>query len=186
MNDETEQMTDVVPVKPNDHADELAETASPAAERLAQAKAKAAEVGSTVRQVVEQHPLAALAGGIALGLVVGKLASGSRKAPPAGPLTRLAGPAEDAAAGLSRKAGALASLAAEVAMAYAAKAAEAGRESVHKLEDIGSDAGGKLAEGAGEARKKAGDLAEVAAQVARDAADAALAKASELANRFKR
>jgi hypothetical protein len=181
VSDDTKQTPEQTPAAPV-YADEQTETV----DRVAQARAKATEVGTTVRQVVEQHPIAALAGGIALGLVVGKLATGRRKATPVSNLAKLAAPAEQAAAGLSKKATALATLAAEVAMAYAAKAAEAGRESVHKLEDIGSDAGGKLADGAGEARRKAGDLADVATHAAREAADVAIAKASELAARFKR
>jgi hypothetical protein len=165
-------------------------TAEPAvdqpSDRLAQVRTKAAEAGSSVRQIVEQHPLAALAGGIALGLVVGKLASGRRKPVPRNAFADLAAPIEQAAAGLGKKTSALASLAADVALAYAAKAADAGREGVHKLEDIGSDAGGKLAGGAHEARKKAGDIAEAAAGVAREAADLAIAKVNELASRLKR
>ncbi|NKJ41516.1 phage-related tail protein [Novosphingobium sp. SG720] len=187
VSEETKQTPDLALATPAEAEQPVQDNAGAnTTDRLAQARAKAADVGSTVRQVVEQHPLAALAGGIALGLVVGKLAGRSRKAPPSRNFADFAGPAEQAAAGLSKKAGALATLAAEVAMAYAAKAAEAGRDSVHKLEDIGSDAGGKLADGAGEARKKAGDLADVAGHVVREAADAALAKASELAARFKR
>ncbi|MCW1986159.1 UNVERIFIED_ORG: hypothetical protein M2348_001909 [Sphingomonas sp. R1F5B] len=181
MSDDTKQTPELTPVVPAQE-----ETSSQASDRVAQARAKAAEVGSTVRQVVEQHPLAALAGGIALGLVVGKLATRSRKPTAASTFASLAEPAEQVAAGLGKKASTLATLAAEIALAYAAKAADAGREGVHKLEDIGSEAGGKLAGGAGEARKKATDLAEVAANAAREAADVALTKASELAARLKR
>lgn len=158
-----------------DHDDSMADKPS-VAERVEQARAKAVDIGTSARDLVERHPLAAMAGGIALGLVIGGLATSRRRKPvPA-----------NVASGLGSKATALAALAAELAVNYAGKAADAGREGVHKLEDIGSDAGGLISEQAGEARRKAGDIAEVAANLARDAAEAAIARASHIAARLKR
>ena len=134
--------------------------------RLTRASTEAA------REVVEAHPFAAVAGGILLGVLVGKALSGRRSAP-------------TTANSLGKRASALATLGAELATAYLARAADAGRESAGKLEDVGQSLGGKLANGTDDMKKRAFDFAEAATAVAKDAADVALRRANEFASRIR-
>lgn len=168
--------TSIVPTSPT--GDTRAVEPTP----IEKARAKAAELGGNVRQAVEQHPMAALAGGLALGLVVGGAILGGRamRLRKASPIAAAA-----TAAGLGKKATALAAFAADVASSYAHKAGDAGREGIHKLEDLSHDTGARLHERSVEARKIAGELAEVATHAARDAAELAISRASELAARLK-
>ncbi|WP_225207169.1 hypothetical protein [Novosphingobium huizhouense] len=151
------------------------ETASRLRDRLDAAKARdAARSGvETVKGLIEEHPVAALAGGILVGAIVARmLPRGSKSA---------AEPVKKA----GKSASALAALGAEIALAYAAKAAEKGRDGVHKLEDIGGTVGEKLGDGASEAKKRASDFADIAVNVLREAGEAALKRAGELKDRVK-
>ncbi|MCW1381805.1 hypothetical protein OLX02_03105 [Novosphingobium sp. KCTC 2891] len=141
-------------------------------ERLDAAKARSGDLArsgtETVRGLVEEHPVAALAGGILLGALIARML-------PRAPV-KTAG----------SRASALAALGAEIAVAYAAKAAEKGRESVHKLEDIGGAVGEKLSDGTSEAKKRAVDFADIAAGALREAGEIAVKRANEFASRVKR
>lgn len=141
----------------------------------AKARVAAAGPGKTVKTLVDEHPVAMLAGGILLGALVAR----------AWPKRRSAA-REVVDSRLGKRAVALAALGAEIASAYATRAAEAGRESVAKLEDIGGSVGGKIAEGGEEARKRAADLTEVAVSSAREAGETALRRLIEIATRLRK
>lgn len=99
----------------------------------------------------KEHPIATVAGGLAIGILV----SGLFKRSP----TRK----------LGSKAAGLAAIGAEFALAYAQQALEAANEAgkvgASKLEDLGSSARSAGRAGA----ERAGDLSETALQVSRDA-----------------
>ena len=99
-----------------------------AKERTARLAGDSAEA---VRGVIQDHPLAVVAGGIALGVLIGRLLP-TRKEP------------RSLTGALGKRAAELATLGAELAIAYASKAAEAGREGAEKLEDAGATLGGKV------------------------------------------
>ena len=101
----------------------------------------------------KEHPIATVAGGVAIGILVAGLFKGPRKA---------------AIRGGSRAAG-LAAIGAEVALAYAQQAiqaaSEAGRAGAEKLDGIG-DTARDLGR---DAADRAGDIGESARLAARDA-----------------
>lgn len=147
-------------------------------ERIDAAKARGADVaGDAARKakdLVHEHPMAAVAGGLVLGaLVAGALSRRKRRAAPA------------LLVDAPSKLGKLATLGAELAIAYAAKAAEAGKDGVHKLEDIGGTVGEKLSEGGTEAKKRASDMADIALAGARAAGEAAMRRANEIASKIR-
>lgn len=144
-------------------------------DRIDTAKARdmAKSGAETVKGLVEEHPVAALAGGILLGALIAR-------ALPRGSKTR------KAEAKLSGRAAKLAALGAEIAVAYAAKAAEKGRDGVHRLEDIGGSVGGKIGDGASEAKKRAGDFADLATAALREVGEVAARRANEFKDRVKR
>jgi len=146
-------------------------------ERVEAAKARVAASGpaKTVKTLVDEHPVAMLAGGILLGALV------ARAWPKRRPAAK-----EIVDSRLGKRAVALAALGAEIATAYAARAAEAGRESVARLEDIGGTVGGKIAEGGEEARKRAADLTDVAVTSAREAGETALRRLIEIATKLRK
>lgn len=123
----------------------------------------AQDAAGKARALVEEHPVAALAGGILLGALVAS-------ALPTRPSRKL-----------RKRASKLATLGAEMALAYAARAAEAGKDGVGKLEELGGSLGEKIGEGGSEARKRAGDLAEALI----DGALAAARKAGKLTDRIR-
>ncbi|BEV00830.1 hypothetical protein [Novosphingobium olei] len=151
------------------------ETASRLRDRLDAAKARDVARSSveTVKGVIHEHPVAALAGGILVGAIVARML-------PRGSKTQ-----EEPVKKAGKSASALAALGAELALAYATKAAEKGREGVHKLEDIGGSVGGRIGDGASEAKKRAADFAEIAVGALRDAGEAALKRANDLKDRVK-
>lgn len=145
------------------------DTATRLRERLDAAKARdiARSGVETVKGVIEEHPVAALAGGILIGALIARMI-------PRSPVKKA-----------SKGAGALAALGAELAMAYATKAAEKGREGVHKLEDIGGAVGEKLGDGANEAKKRAVDFADIATSALREVGEIAIRRANEFKDRVK-
>ena len=140
-------------------------------EKIDAAKARTAEIAGdsakTVKTLVEEHPVAMMAGGILLGALIARAIPRAQKKK------------------ASKRLSSLAALGTELALASAAKAAEAGKDGVHKLEDIGGSVGGKISEGGAEAKKRAFDLADIAMAGAREAGEAALRRANEFASRIR-
>lgn len=122
---------------------------------------------SAVRQVVNDHPIALLAGGIVLGALVARLLPRS------------------AFGKLGTRAASLAAMGAEMAALYGAKVAdtagEAAREGREKLEDIGAS----VSEGASEARRRTSDLADLAVSTAKSVGSKALRKVADAAERVR-
>ena len=107
----------------------------------------------------KEHPVATVAGGLAIGILI----SGLFKRSP----TRRLGSAA------AKRAGAIAALGAEFALAYAQQAMtaanEAGREGAHKLGELGETVGGSARSTGRAALDRAGDFTEAARGVTRDA-----------------
>lgn len=107
----------------------------------------------------KEHPVATVAGGLAVGILV----SGLFKRSP----TRKLGNAA------AKRAGTIAALGAELALAYAQQAVsaanEVGREGAHKLGELGDTVGGSARSTSRAALERAGDLTEAARAVTRDA-----------------
>ena len=107
----------------------------------------------------KEHPIATVAGGVALGVLVSSL---FKRSP-----TRKLGKAA------TKRAGTIAALGAEFAMAYAQQAMtmanEAGREGAHKLGELGETVGSTARSTGRAAAGRAGDLTEAARIVTRDA-----------------
>jgi len=110
-------------------------------------------------EFAKEHPIATVAGGVALGVLV----SGLFKRSP----TRKLGNAA------AKRAGTIAALGAEFALAYAQQAMaianEAGREGAHKLGELGETVGSTARSTGRAAAGRAGDLTEAARIVTRDA-----------------
>lgn len=107
----------------------------------------------------KDHPIATVAGGVAVGVLI----SGLFKRSP----TRKLGSAA------AKRAGTIAALGAEFALAYAQQAMsaanEAGREGAHKLGELGETVGGTARSTSRAALDRAGDLTEAARAATRDA-----------------
>ncbi len=116
---------------------------------------KAIEAKDKFVEFAKEHPIATVAGGVALGFLVSTLFKRS-------PTRRVAG-----------RAAGLATIGAEVALAYAqqamAAANEAGRAGADKLGDLAETAGSSARTTGRAAAERAGDLGETARVVARDA-----------------
>ena len=110
-------------------------------------------------EFAKEHPIATVAGGVALGILVSGLFKRS-------PTRKLGGAA-------AKRAGTIAALGAEFALAYAQQAMtaanEAGREGAHKLGELGDSVGGTARTTGRAALDRAGDLTEAALLVTRDA-----------------
>lgn len=107
----------------------------------------------------KEHPIATVAGGVAVGILVSGLFKRS-------PTRRLGSKA-------AKRAGAIAALGAEFALAYAQQAMtaanEAGREGAHKLGEFSETVGGSARSTSRAALDRAGDLTEAARVATRDA-----------------
>jgi hypothetical protein len=143
-------------------ATEAGETAESAADTTVQ----------SVKGLIEQHPIAMLAGGILIGALIAS----------AIPRRRPSAPVQTAAGNLGKQASRLAAIGAQLATAYAARAAQAGREGSEKLEHLG----GMISETGGEAKRRTGEMADVAATAFRELSAVALRHAGEIAARMKR
>lgn len=110
-------------------------------------------------EFAKEHPIATVAGGLALGVLVSSL---FKRSP-----TRKLGNAA------AKRAGTIAALGAEFALAYAqqamAVANEAGREGAHRLGEFGETVGSSARSTGRAAVGRAGDLTEAARVVTRDA-----------------
>ena len=110
-------------------------------------------------EFAKEHPIATVAGGVAIGILVSGLFKRS-------PTRKLGGKA-------AKRAGALAALGAEFALAYAqqamAVANEASREGAHRIGELGETVGGSARSTGRAALDRAGDLTEAARVVTRDA-----------------
>ena len=130
-----------------------------------------------VKGLIEQHPIAMLAGGILIGaLIASALPRGKARAP-----ARSGSPA-NAAGALGKQATRLAAMGAQLAAAYAARAAQAGREGTERLEDLG----GIISDTSGEAKRRTGEMADLASTALREMSTVALRHAAEIAARLKR
>lgn len=138
-------------------------------ERIHTAKARDALDASrqAARNVIHDHPVAALAGGILIGALIAR-------AIPKSPV-RKAG----------KRASALAALGTELALAYATKAAKAGREGAEKLGDAGSSVAERIGDGGEEARRRAAEIADIAISGAKEAGEIARRRAMEIATRLR-
>ena len=120
---------------------------------------KAVEAKDKFVEFAKEHPIATVAGGVALGILVSGLFKRS-------PTRKLGGAA-------AKRAGTIAALGAEFALAYAQQAMtaanEAGREGAHKLGELGDTVGGSARSTGRAALDRAGDLGEAARVVTRDA-----------------
>jgi hypothetical protein len=146
------------------------------AERIEAARARSNELAANAtnraREFVHEHPVATIAGGIAVGaLIAGALAQRKkRKAVPAADTPDTATDNDATIARLTR----LAALGADLALAYAARAASAGKDGVSRIEErIGEQLGhlGQIGEGVGE---KGAGLADVVLGKLREAGESAL------------
>ncbi|WP_340587773.1 hypothetical protein [Erythrobacter alti] len=128
------------------------------------ASEKASEAADAFTGFVKQHPIAAAAGGVALGVLVASMFKGPRQA---------------AARGGAKAAG-LAAIGAEIASGFASQlmddASDLGRESVRKAGDIADTAGDKARSAKRRASHRAGDVAD-AARIARRETGKAIARA---------
>lgn len=104
------------------------------------------------------HPIATVAGGVALGILVSGLFKRS-------PTRKLGGKA-------AKRAGAIAALGAEFALAYAQQAMtaanEAGRDGAHKLGELGETVGSTARSTGRAAADRAGELTDAARVATRD------------------
>ena len=120
---------------------------------------KAIETKDRFVEFAREHPVATVAGGVALGVLV----SGLFKRSPTRKLGRKA----------AKRAGAIAALGAEFALAYAQQAMsaanEAGREGAHKLGELGETVGDGARSTGRAALDRAGELSDTAREVTRDA-----------------
>ncbi|HEY6815846.1 MAG TPA: hypothetical protein VI168_09940 [Croceibacterium sp.] len=120
---------------------------------------KAIEAKDKFVEFAKEHPIATVAGGVALGILVSGLFKRS-------PTRKLGGIA-------AKRAGTIAALGAEFALAYAQQAMtaanEAGREGAHRLGELGDSVGGSARSTGRAALDRAGDLTEAARTITRDA-----------------
>jgi ElaB/YqjD/DUF883 family membrane-anchored ribosome-binding protein len=148
-------------------------------ERIEAARVRSSELAETAadraREFVNEHPVAAIAGGIAIGaLIAGAFA---RR-----PITKYAAAkfaahkvdrAVDVDA-ISKRLSQLAALGADLALAYAARAATAGKDGVGKLETQLGHLSEDASEKGAAATRKAASLADVLINSMREAAETAL------------
>lgn len=122
-----------------------------------QAGVRAIEAKDAATDFVKKHPIAAVAGGVALGVLVAGMFKGPRQA---------------AAKGGAKAAG-LAALVGEAALAFGSHMAEsashAGRAGAHKLDDLGDSMGDTARKLRREADYRAGGASDSARSASRDA-----------------
>jgi hypothetical protein len=139
----------------------MTEQDSTLSDRLEKARERSNELAATAasrtREFVHDHPVASLAGGIAIGALIAGLLTRS-KAPPT-PARKVEAMSDAAAARLAK----IGSIAAELALAYAARAASVSKDSVGQISEAGTEAGHKVTE-----------LAEIALHTLRTAGESAL------------
>ncbi len=120
---------------------------------------KAIEAKDRFVEFAKEHPIATVAGGLAVGVLISGLFKRS-------PTRRLGNAA-------AKRAGAIAALGAELALTYAqqaiAAASEAGRDGAHKLGEFGETFGDSARSSGRAALDRAGDLTEAARAATRDA-----------------
>src|SRR6187402_2247011 len=119
---------------------------------------KAIEAKDKFVEFAKEHPIATVAGGVAIGILVSGLFKRS-------PTRKLGGAA-------AKRAGTIAALGAEFALAYAQQAMtaanEAGREGAHRLGELGETVGDGARSTSRAALDRAGDLTDAARVVTRD------------------
>ena len=151
----------------------LEDTLDTAADHAAEVAADVAtKTGPSVKGLIEQHPVAVLAGGILIGALIAS----------AIPRRRPDSAAKAATNTFGKQASRLAAIGAQMATAYAARAVQAGREGSEKLEDLGEI----ISETGGEAKRRTSEMADVAATAVREMSAVALRHAAEIAARLKR
>ena len=124
------------------------------------------------RDFVHEHPVASVAGGVAIGaLIAGVLARRQRGAADADQT----GDSRDSLHGLTAaRLAQIAAVGAEFALAYATRAAGAGKQGVGIVEDTIIEHLGQIGSNGAEAGRKLGDIAEIAVKTLREAGEAAL------------
>jgi len=168
-------MTEHVDAPLEDTFDTAGDTAGDPAKAQASNAAEAEVAGKTgqsVKGLIEQHPVAVLAGGILIGALIASALP--RRKPDAS--------AKAAAGTLGKQASRLAAMGAQLATTYAARAMQAGREGSEKLEDLGEI----ISETSGEAKRRTSEMADVAATAVREMSAVALRHAGEIAAKLKR
>ena len=131
-------------------------------------EAMASSASQKAREFIHDHPVASIAGGIAIGALIAGLFAQRRR-----PTTYAQAGASAIDAGTARL-GKLATLGAELALAYVAKAASAGKDGAGKIEDRLGEQLSQLGENGAEVSRKLTGLAEVALTSLREAGEAAL------------
>ncbi|HEU4650516.1 MAG TPA: hypothetical protein VFS49_03790, partial [Croceibacterium sp.] len=122
------------------------------------ASEKAIEAKDRFIEFAKEHPIATVAGGVAVGILVSGLFKRS-------PTRRLGGAA-------AKRAGAIAALGAEFALAYAQQAMtvanEAARDGAHRLGELGETVGSTARSTGRATAERAGELTDSARLVSRD------------------
>lgn len=117
----------------------------------------AREAAESATEFVKRHPLATLGGAVAIGLAIGAMTKPGRR--------------------LTRRGGALASLAADAAFAYALSAIDSAGELAREGQDALEDFGGTVTDKARAARREASYLAGTASDKTRSLSRRASRKA---------
>ena len=176
------KIIDTLPDKVESAVDSVIEPSL--AERVEAARVRSAELATnatkSARDFVHDHPVATIAGGIAIGaLVAGAFA---RSLP-----TKTESAAKKAGADvdvISARLSHLASLGADLALAYATRAAAASKDGVGKFEEQFGEQLNKLSGEAGkagaEASKKAAGIADLVLNSLKDAGETALARLNKI------
>lgn len=116
---------------------------------------KALEAKDKLVEFAKEHPIATVAGGLALGILVSGLFKRS--------------PTRQVASRAAGRASALAAIGAEIALAYAQQAMTAANEAAHTGAEKAGELGGTARELGRDAADRAGELGEGAKLAARDA-----------------
>ena len=127
----------------------------------------AAGAATRAREFVHDHPVASVAGGIAIGaLIAAALARRNRD--------RTAMPGALVHGLTAARLAQIATVGAEFALAYATRATNAGKDGVGRVEDTIIEQLGQIGTNGAEAGRKLGDIADVALKTLRDAGEAAM------------
>jgi len=153
------------------------------AERVEAARVRSAELASTAtksaRDFVHDHPVATIAGGIAIGALIAGAFARSLPAK----TESAAKKAGDDVDVISQRLSHLASLGADLALAYATRAASAGKEGASKVEDRLNEHLSKLSDEASktasDASSKAAGFADLVLNSLRDASETAISRLSK-------
>lgn len=146
----------------------MTEQDRPLSELIEAARQRSVALARRSRDFVDAHPVASLAGGIAIGaLIAGLLVRRKRNAS-----TEVSDTLDAGSARLIR----LAALGAELALAYASRAASAGKDGIETIEDQFVGHLSQIGDSGAQAGRKLGDLSQIVLTTLREAGEAALHK----------